>query len=208
MIQRLRFAGANSQGNAMMYKADVNPQQAYDALSGNEKAVLIDVRTNAEWAFVGVPAVERLLTLSWQNFPAMQVNEQFVNAVREAGIAEDADIYCICRSGARSAAAATALTQAGLPTATTWPKGSRAISTLSAIAGARMAGRRADCRGCRAEAMKKSVRAPNPASWGDATKLVRGGLDRSHHGETAEALYLNSGFVYPGCRNGGRPVLR
>ncbi len=24
-----------------------------------------------------------------------------------------------------------------------------------------------------------------------------GGLDRSHHGETSEALYLNSGFVYP-----------
>jgi rhodanese-related sulfurtransferase len=48
----------------------------------------------------------------------MQVNEQFVTAVREAGIAEDADIYCICRSGARSAAAATALTQAGFkPTA-------------------------------------------------------------------------------------------
>lgn len=37
----------------------------------------------------------------------------------------------------------------------------------------------------------------NPENWGEATKLVRGGLDRSHHGETAEALYLNSGFVYP-----------
>ena len=45
--------------------------------------------------------------------------------------------------------------------------------------------------------MKKSVKNPNPASWGEATKLVRGGLERSHHGETAEALYLNSGFVYP-----------
>ncbi len=33
--------------------------------------------------------------------------------------------------------------------------------------------------------------------WGEATKLVRGGLDRSPHGETSEALYLNSGFVYP-----------
>ena len=32
--------------------------------------------------------------------------------------------------------------------------------------------------------------------WGDATKLVRGGLDRSPHGETSEALFLNSGFVY------------
>jgi O-succinylhomoserine sulfhydrylase len=36
----------------------------------------------------------------------------------------------------------------------------------------------------------------DPATWGDATKLVRGGLNRSPHGETSEALYLNSGFVY------------
>jgi len=36
----------------------------------------------------------------------------------------------------------------------------------------------------------------DPRTWGDATKLVRGGLDRSAHGETSEALYLNSGFVY------------
>jgi O-succinylhomoserine sulfhydrylase len=36
----------------------------------------------------------------------------------------------------------------------------------------------------------------DPRSWGDATKLVRGGLTRSSHGETSEALYLNSGFVY------------
>ena len=37
---------------------------------------------------------------------------------------------------------------------------------------------------------------PDPRLWGDATKLVRGGLSRSPHGETSEALYLNSGFVY------------
>jgi O-succinylhomoserine sulfhydrylase len=42
--------------------------------------------------------------------------------------------------------------------------------------------------------MKKSK--SDPRLWGDATKLVRGGLDRSRHGETSEALYLNSGFVY------------
>jgi O-succinylhomoserine sulfhydrylase len=36
----------------------------------------------------------------------------------------------------------------------------------------------------------------DPRGWGDATKLVRGGLDRSPHGETSEALFLNSGFVY------------
>ena len=33
-------------------------------------------------------------------------------------------------------------------------------------------------------------------NWRDATKLVRGGTQRSHHGETSEALYLTSGFCY------------
>ena len=32
--------------------------------------------------------------------------------------------------------------------------------------------------------------------WRPQTKLVRGGLDRTQHRETAEALYLTSGFVY------------
>jgi O-succinylhomoserine sulfhydrylase len=44
--------------------------------------------------------------------------------------------------------------------------------------------------------MKKDAKELTPAKWGDATKLVRGGLERSHHGETSEALYFNSGFVY------------
>jgi O-succinylhomoserine sulfhydrylase len=45
---------------------------------------------------------------------------------------------------------------------------------------------------------------PKPEDWGEATKLVRGGLDRSHHGETAEALFLNSGFVYPDAETAER----
>jgi rhodanese-related sulfurtransferase len=96
-----------------MYKGDVNPQEAYEQLSNNNNAVMIDVRTRAEWAFVGVPAVERMATISWQQFPSMQINEEFVSAVGEFGIGKDADIYLICRSGGRSAAAASLLTEAG-----------------------------------------------------------------------------------------------
>ncbi|NBQ83365.1 MAG: O-succinylhomoserine sulfhydrylase, partial [Alphaproteobacteria bacterium] len=33
-------------------------------------------------------------------------------------------------------------------------------------------------------------------SWHKDTLAVRGGLDRSSHQETSEALYLNSGYVY------------
>jgi O-succinylhomoserine sulfhydrylase len=34
------------------------------------------------------------------------------------------------------------------------------------------------------------------AAWRPATRLVRGGTHRSAHGETSEALYLTSGYVY------------
>jgi O-succinylhomoserine sulfhydrylase len=44
--------------------------------------------------------------------------------------------------------------------------------------------------------MTKKTRTRNSPAWGDATKLVRGGLERTPHGETSEALFLNSGFVY------------
>ncbi|MES1203655.1 MAG: PLP-dependent transferase, partial [Pseudomonadota bacterium] len=33
-------------------------------------------------------------------------------------------------------------------------------------------------------------------NWRPATKLVRGGLMRSQHKETAEAIFMTSGFVY------------
>ena len=33
-------------------------------------------------------------------------------------------------------------------------------------------------------------------AWGEATDLVRAGLARSQFGETSEAIFLNSGFVY------------
>jgi len=45
--------------------------------------------------------------------------------------------------------------------------------------------------------MKADTENFDPDNWGEATKLVRGGLERSQFGETSEALFLNSGFVYP-----------
>ncbi len=38
--------------------------------------------------------------------------------------------------------------------------------------------------------------AEDPKDWEAATRLVRGGMNRSPHGETAEALYLTQSFVY------------
>ena len=100
-----------------MHQGDVTPAEAYQRLQANANAVLIDVRTQPEWVFVGVPAVERLIRQSWQVFPQMQVNSQFVEEIEQMGLPKDTEIFCICRSGARSASAASALTQAGFTNA-------------------------------------------------------------------------------------------
>ena len=96
-----------------MYKGDVRPPEAHDRLKKNPNAVLIDVRTQPEWTFVGVPRVDRLLRLSWQVYPQMEVNSRFVEEVDAMSLPKDTEILFICRSGARSASAATALARAG-----------------------------------------------------------------------------------------------
>ena len=96
-----------------MYKGNVNPAEAFERLRSSDKAWLIDVRTMPEWQFVGFPAVDRLLRISWQDYPSMRVNPDFVRLVKEAGVQEDAEVFFICRSGGRSAAAAAALTASG-----------------------------------------------------------------------------------------------
>ena len=52
--------------------------------------------------------------------------------------------------------------------------------------------------GAKLTTMKKGkyTKKQNPLGWGDSTKLVRGGTQRSEHGETSEAIYLTSGYVY------------
>ena len=37
----------------------------------------------------------------------------------------------------------------------------------------------------------------DPKRWSTQTGLVHAGIERSQHGETSEAIFMNSGFVYP-----------
>lgn len=102
----------------MTYAGDVQPEEAYAALAADEDAVLVDVRTTAEWNYVGVPDLsvlhKRVVCLEWQTFPDGAVNGDFVAQLQDAGLPEGAPLYFLCRSGARSAAAAHAVTAAGL----------------------------------------------------------------------------------------------
>lgn len=96
-----------------MYQGDIPPREAYERLKADPRAVLLDVRTAAEWNYVGIPAVDQLLRVSWQHYPSLELNPSFVAAVEAAGVTKDAQVLCICRSGVRSASAAAALTAAG-----------------------------------------------------------------------------------------------
>lgn len=102
----------------MDYAGDVTPSDAYDALRSDPRAVLVDVRTRAEWAYVGVPdlgaAGKPVLTAEWVTFPDGARNPGFVDELRAAGVQEGTPVYLLCRSGVRSVAAAQELTAQGL----------------------------------------------------------------------------------------------
>ena len=102
----------------MSYAGDVEATAAYDALATDEDAVLVDVRTAAEWNYVGLPDLsglgKRVICVQWQTFPDAALNGDFVDELQDAGLPDGATIYFLCRSGARSAAAAAAATAVGL----------------------------------------------------------------------------------------------
>lgn len=103
--------------NQQSYAGDVSPKQAWDMLSQNSGTGLLDVRTPAEWAYVGVPDLATLdrqpVLVPWKLFPAMDQNMDFVAQVEQSGLDKNADLLIICRSGQRSQSAAIALTAAG-----------------------------------------------------------------------------------------------
>jgi rhodanese-related sulfurtransferase len=100
---------------------DVPVRATWDRLKAAPTAILIDVRTRAEWTFVGVPDLSSLgrrpFLVEWQEFPDNRPNAAFVNQLAEqlraAGVDQNTELFFICRSGARSRNAALAMTQAG-----------------------------------------------------------------------------------------------
>ena len=115
-----KIARAYDASPAAGYAGDVRPATAWKILNEHKDAVLIDVRTRAEWNYVGLPDLDRLgrkpTLIEWQVFPGMQPNAEFVANLAAALPDRDAPLLFICRSGARSAAAAKAMTAAGYST--------------------------------------------------------------------------------------------
>jgi rhodanese-related sulfurtransferase len=99
----------------------VSVEDAWTRLKGDAKSVLIDVRTIAEWAYVGLPDLssigKRPVLIEWQGFPDNRLNSAFVERVIEAltplGADRGSELLFICRSWQRSLKAAEAMAAAG-----------------------------------------------------------------------------------------------
>ena len=103
------------------YAGDVSAKDAWDGLANSAGATLIDVRTAAEWAYVGIPVLSSIgkttVLVEWDEFPSGSLVPDFAGRLKaeldKLGTPKDAPLYFICRSGTRSRHAALAATAAG-----------------------------------------------------------------------------------------------
>ncbi|MEQ1716944.1 MAG: rhodanese-like domain-containing protein [Hyphomicrobium sp.] len=105
----------------LVHIPDVAVADVWERLKADARTVMVDVRTKAEWAFVGVPDLatldKRVMTVEWQTFPDSRVDPAFASrlgaALTSAGVDKNDEVFFICRSGGRSRMAAEALAAEG-----------------------------------------------------------------------------------------------
>lgn len=97
----------------------LTPKEALSLMQENPRAVLIDVRSDMEYLFIGHP--KGAIHVSWIDDPDWKVNPHFAAEVRKlmlGGISCETDDGCapvvlICRSGKRSLEAGQVLLNEG-----------------------------------------------------------------------------------------------
>jgi rhodanese-related sulfurtransferase len=100
---------------------DVDVETAWERLSSSPRSQLVDVRTRAEWTYVGTPNLgpvgKRAVLVEWQTFPDQAVDPRFAERLASEltalGVQSNDDLFFICRSGGRSLAAAKEMAAAG-----------------------------------------------------------------------------------------------
>lgn len=99
------------------YSGDITPIEAWSALTSNPQAQIVDVRTQAEWAFSGVPSLDSInktiKMISWKHYPNYDLNPRFIAQLEGAVPDKTTPLYFLCKTGGRSADAAIAATEAG-----------------------------------------------------------------------------------------------
>lgn len=108
--QWLQQAHARTQAADLPYSGALLPDEAWSLLQTLPGAVLLDVRSAAEWQFVGtVPGSQ---TIEWKSWPGMLPNPHFL-AQASQQIDKEVVVMVLCRTGARSDEAARTLAAHG-----------------------------------------------------------------------------------------------
>lgn len=92
------------------YAGALTPAEAHALMRAGAK--LVDVRTRPELLYVG--RVPGSVLVEWQTYPGNVPNAQFLEQLDEA-VEPGETLMFLCRSGARSSAAAAAAAKAGWP---------------------------------------------------------------------------------------------
>jgi rhodanese-related sulfurtransferase len=92
----------------LSYAGALLPAEAHTFMQRGAK--LVDVRTKPELLYVG--KIPGAIAVEWQTYPGSRPNPEFLGELG-ASVRKDEPVMFICRSGARSSAAAEAATQAG-----------------------------------------------------------------------------------------------
>jgi rhodanese-related sulfurtransferase len=109
----LKRARERATAMKLPYAGALLPAEAHALVLKVPGAKLVDVRTRAEWDFVGHPP--EAVMIEWNTYPSGQRNPEFVEQLQAEVAKTDAPVMFMCRSGARSHGAAAAATQAGYP---------------------------------------------------------------------------------------------
>jgi rhodanese-related sulfurtransferase len=107
------LAAAQQRGSneGLPYFGAVVPTEARALLEELPQAQLIDVRTRAEWDYVG--RVPGSILIEWTTYPSGARNPAFLEQLRATAADPQAPVLFICRSGQRSDSAARAAAAAG-----------------------------------------------------------------------------------------------
>lgn len=108
----LQTAQRRAQEMSLPYEGALLPAEAYEIWQSAPGAKLVDVRTRAELDWVG--RIPGAIEVEWASYPGLKPNPNFATAL-EQQLNSDSLLLFICRSGARSHAAATVATRAGFP---------------------------------------------------------------------------------------------
>lgn len=110
LSELLERASTRAKARGLPYSGALLPKEAYELLQQAPGARLVDVRTRAEWSYVG--RIPGAIEIEWQSFPSGQPNPNFLVEL-QARVDKQVPVMFICRSGARSHAAAAAAAEIG-----------------------------------------------------------------------------------------------